>query len=403
MKLRTVDDFGSLRGKRVLLRVDFNVPVTKRRIMDDAKIRFALPTIERLHKAGAMIILVSHLGEGGPDESLRPVAQRLQKLLVGIHPRFLTERIGSSELVSKIAKMRPGDVVLLENIRSYSGETKNSVTFAKQLAALADVYVNDAFAVSHRAHASVARVAGLLPSAVGLLVEREVSVLSRLLKNPFPPFIALMGGAKITTKVPVIENLLAVADAVLIGGALANTFFRARGFGVGASLVDVAGFQIARRLLRKSTRRNLLLPIDVVVGDASHKRRTARVVSLDCKKPFVICGEREAILDIGPATILAYSQQLKSAATIVWNGPMGMFEHPPFHHGSIALARVIATRSSGRAFGVVGGGETLAILNATHMAKYIDHVSSGGGAMLAFLAGEKLPGLIPLLESGRQN
>ncbi|MDP3771291.1 MAG: phosphoglycerate kinase, partial [bacterium] len=249
--------------------------------------------------------------------------------------------------------------------------------------------------VSHRAHASLALVPTLLPSAAGLLLEREVSVLAHLLEDPASPFVALMGGAKIATKAPVIERLIGVADTVLLGGALASTFFAARGYGVGDSLVEASGIAAAKHLLRNPKRRNIILPIDVVVGRVSGKQPDARVVPI-VAKPHLVCASPFAILDIGPATIRAYAQQLRSAATIVWNGPMGTFERPPFHHGSVILARLIATRSSGRAFGVVGGGETLAVLARTKMERYIDHVSSGGGAMLAFLGGEEMPGLTPL-------
>ncbi|MFH1098832.1 MAG: phosphoglycerate kinase [Candidatus Uhrbacteria bacterium] len=399
MHLRTINDLGDLKGKRVLVRVDFNVPLARSRILDDGKIRFSLPTIERLRAAGARIILVSHRGEGAPSETLAPVVVRLRSLLGGRRPLFIRERIGTESLGTKINRLRDGDVALLENIRFYPGETKNGAAFAKQLAALADCYVNDAFAVCHRKHASVVRVATLLPSAAGLLVERETQVLTKVLDRPERPFVALMGGAKLTTKIPVIENLLGVADVILLGGALASAFLAARGYGVGASLVDLAGMRIARKLLRRSARKNLILPIDVVVaarGGSKGRSHGIRVVPIASRRSFMICGEREAILDIGPQTIRAYSQQVRSARTIVWNGPMGVFERDPFYHGSVALARMIAARSSGRAFGVVGGGETLAVLARTGMARYIDHVSSGGGAMLAFLAGEELPGLVAL-------
>lgn len=395
MKLRTLHDLGDLKDKRVLARVDFNVALDGARIIDDTRIRLTLPTIETIRAAGGRCILISHFKEGKPKQTLAPVATHLQQLLK-TSVAFWHARVGAPALVKKIAAMRRGEVVLLENVRFAAGEEANSATFARSLASLGDVYVNDAFAVCHRAHASVATVPTLLPSAAGPLLEREVEVLSRLLDGPAAPFVALIGGAKISTKVPVIERLLDVADSVLLGGALVNNFFAARGYGVGASLVEEAGIAVAKRLLRGTKHRNLTVPIDVVVGDPSGKQKEVRVVPIT-PKANVICESPFAILDIGPATMRAYSQQLKSAATIVWNGPMGMFERPPFHLGSLTLARVITSRSSGRAFGVVGGGETLAILAETRMARYIDHVSSGGGAMLAFLAGEVLPGITPLV------
>ncbi len=397
MVLRTINDLGDLRGKRVFVRVDFNVPIASGRLADDVRIRLTVPTIEALLAAGATPILISHLKEGKPRETLAPVAEHLEQLLGKRRVQFLRDRIGTPALARRLDALRGGSIALLENIRRYPGEVANDRSFARQLATLADAYVNDAFGVCHRAHASVALAPTLLPSAAGLLVEREVTVLSRLLEDPAPPFVALIGGAKISTKLPVIERLLGVADAVLLGGALVNNFYAARGYGVGASLVEASGIAAAKQLARNQKRRNLTMPLDVVVGDPGAKRPNPRVVTIGAR-PHIICEQPLAILDIGPATIRAYAQQLKSAATIVWNGPMGKFEQPPFHHGSVILARLIATRSSGRAFGVVGGGETLAILAQTEMARYIDHVSSGGGAMLAFLAGEKLPGLTPLMQ-----
>ncbi|MBI4434574.1 phosphoglycerate kinase [Candidatus Uhrbacteria bacterium] len=395
-RLRTIGDLGDLRGKRVIVRVDFNVPIAGGRVVEDSRIRLTLPTIEALLATGATPILISHLKEGKSRETLAPVGEHLQQLLGKRRVQFIRERVGTPSLRRAIDGLRRGDVVLLENIRRYPGEAANDRSFARQLATLADAYVNDAFGVDHRAHASLALVPTLLPSAAGLLVEREMTVLSRLLKDPAPPFVALIGGAKISTKMAVIERLLSVADAVLLGGALVNNFYAARGYGIGASLVEASGIAAAKQLARNPKRRNLTMPLDVVVGDPAAKRPSPRVVTIGAK-PHVICEQPSAILDIGPATIRAYSQQLKSAATIVWNGPMGKFEQQPFHYGSVILARLIAMRSSGKAFGVVGGGETLAILAETKMARYIDHVSSGGGAMLAFLAGEPLPGLVPLL------
>lgn len=401
MKLRTIDNLGDVRGKRVLVRVDFNVPIISGCIADDTRIRLTIPTIEALLVAGATPILISHLKEGKPRETLAPVAEHLYRFFGKRRVQFIRERIGTPALVRKLAALRGGSVALLENIRRYHGEVANDRSFAKQLATLASCYVNDAFGVDHRPHASLALVPTLLPSAAGLLLEREVTVLSKLLDDPKQPFIALIGGAKISTKLPVIERLLRVADAVLLGGALVNNFLSARGYGIGLSLVEEEGIAAAKRLLRNQKLRNLTMPLDVVIGDPVARRAIPTVVAIGAK-PHQICTSPLAILDIGPQTIRAYSQQLKSAATIVWNGPMGKFEQPPFHHGSVILGRLIAMRSSGKAFGIVGGGETLAILAETKMARYIDHVSSGGGAMLSFLAGEELPGLLPLQKSGKE-
>jgi phosphoglycerate kinase len=400
VRLRTLNDLGDLHGKRVLTRVDFNVPITSGRVTDDTRIRLTIPTIEALVAAGATPILISHLKEGKPRETLAPVAVHLQEHFGKRRVQFLRDRVGSSTLARKIHALRPGTIALLENIRRYPGETANDRAFARELASLGDAYVNDAFGVDHRAHASLATLPTLLPSAAGLLVAHEVSILSKLLEHPESPFVALIGGAKISTKLPVIEHLLPVADAVLLGGALVNNFLIVRGYDIGASLVEEEGMKAAKRLLRNPKHKNLTMPLDVVVGDPGQRRPTPHVVTIG-PKPHRICDSPLAILDIGPTTIRAYSQQLRSAATIVWNGPMGKFEQPPFHYGSLILARLIAMRSSSKAFGVVGGGETLSILNRTSMMRYIDHVSSGGGAMLAFLAGEELPGLLPLHKSGK--
>jgi phosphoglycerate kinase len=397
-QLRTIADLGDLRGRRVLVRVDANVSMVGSRVRDDAKLRAVLPTIVHLREMGGRLVLMSHLGTGARGETLRPAATHLARLLGIRRSIFCSDRVGSTALARRIARLRDGDLMFLENLRRYPGEETNDAGFARNLAALGDVYVNDAFAVSHRTHASVVGVTRYVPAAAGILLLREVEVLAQLLEAPKSPCIALMGGAKITTKLPVITRLLRVADAVLVGGALVNHFLAAQGYAIGASFVELSGVSIARRLLRTSSRRKLILPVDVVVGRPKGTRASPRVVAIGAQ-PHTICGPREAILDIGPATIRAFSARLRSAATVVWNGPMGTFERPPFHHGSVALARVIASRSSGRAFGVVGGGETLAILALTGMARYIDHVSTGGGAMLAFLAGDRLPGLAPLVRS----
>lgn len=393
---KTISDLGDLRGKRVLLRLDLNAPMRGGEVADDSKLMAATSTIQELRRHGAVTIVISHLGEGNPRETLAPIAQRLGALCDGKPPKFFAQRIGTTALTRAVRALRPGDVAVLENIRRYKGERENGVVFAKQLASLADVYVNDAFAVCHRAHASVVGVARLLPAAAGLLMLREVVALDRLTDYPRAPFLALLGGAKITTKAPVMARLLRIADAVLVGGALAVQFLAARGYGVGTSIQEDEGVTVAKRIRRNPKQRNIILPLDVVVADPRARTPSARVVRIE-SKPHTICAAGEAILDIGPQTIRAYAEQLKSAGTILWNGPMGMFEQPPFHHGSVALARVIASRASSRAYGVAGGGETLAVLAMTGMAKYIDHASTGGGAMLSYIANDGvLPGLKPL-------
>lgn len=390
LRLRTVADLGDLRGKRVFLRLDCNVAVDGEHIIEPTKIDRVLPTIRALLATGARLIIASHFKDGRPRETLAPVSRYMSRTLRSRSLTFERSRVGSAALDRVLARISNGRAALLENLRRYPGEAENTLVFAHALARLADVYVNDAFAVCHRSHASVAVLPTLLPSAAGPLVLQEVEILSRLIERPRSPFIAVIGGAKISTKIGVLRRLSAHADEVLLGGALATTCLAARGYGVGSSLIDAEGLALASRLFRTTRRRNISLPIDVVV--AGSEGSAPRIVEVGAK-PHVVCESSEAILDIGPATILAYSQLVRTAATIVWNGPLGQFEREPFHHGSVMIGRAIASRSSGRAFGVVGGGETLAVLARTRMERYIDHVSTGGGAMLALLAGERMPGL----------
>lgn len=399
MKLRSLRDVKSWKGKRVLLRVDFNVPIARGRVAPggDWRIERALPTIGYLAHHGARVILATHLGRpaGRVHKSLRldPVARRLGTLLGGRRVTKLPECIGRKVTLA-VAKMRNGEIILLENLRFHPGEDGNDRKFAKELAALADVYVNDAFAVSHREAASVAAITKELPSYAGLLLEEEIVVLSRLLARPKKPLVALLGGAKISTKIGVISNMARKAGTVLLGGALTNTIFAARGYGVGASLVSTEDFALAKKL-RSS--KKLVIPVDAVVGDPKNPEHTARVVEIR-KTPHEICQKKFAILDIGPRTVALYAGFLKSAQTIVWNGPVGWFEVRSGSHATRALGRLVASRSSGRAFGVVGGGETVQALHQTGMANFVDHVSTGGGAMLEFLADKTLPGIKPLIK-----
>jgi phosphoglycerate kinase len=395
MKLATLSRFKKLKGKRVLLRVDFNVPLGPKGKIgteEDARIRACLPTIEHLLKAGARVIAVSHLGrpEGREKKfSLEPVAKHLAKL-VDARVRFVPDSIEDDEKVErKLALLKDGEIALLENIRFYEGEEKNSVFLARRLASFAELFVNDAFAVAHRAHASTVGVAKLLPSVAGLLVEQEVKHLSHVLDKPKRPFVVLMGGAKISSKLPTLEKLLKVADKVLVGGGMANNFFKAKGLKTGDSLVSATDVKLAKRLLSK---RNLLLPLDVLVTTRLDEHANPQV-----RLPGDI-GKGEHVVDVGTETVRAWAGHLKEAKTIVWNGPIGLFEIKKFSHGSVALGRVVAARSSGKAFGVVGGGETVQCLERTGMAEFVDHVSTGGGAMLDFLAGKELPGLAPLMK-----
>lgn len=397
MKLKTIDEIKKLKGKRVLVRVDFNVPLKKFGakivVADDTRIRAAVPTIKYLLERGAKVILMSHLGDPGGrvkvELSLKPVGAALSKILKmkGTAP---TDWEGKKGL-GKIDAMKGGEVMLLENLRFHPGEEKNDKKFAAGLASLADIYVDDAFAASHRAHASIVGVPKFLPSYAGFLMEKEVNVLSGLLTTPKKPFMAMIGGAKISTKISVIENLLKKVNQLLLGGALVNNFFRAAGYGIGASIFEPRELKTAKKFLKN---KKIILPIDFVVGDFKGKK--AWVVSVP-KKKSALCKKPYALLDIGPETIKRYSEIIRKAQTIVWNGPMGMFEISKYGHGSVALGRLVAARSKGKVFGVVGGGETIEAVSKTGMSEYIDHVSTGGGAMLEFLEGKTLPGIRLLL------
>lgn len=395
MKLRTIADLKKLEGKRVLLRVDFNIPIgPKGKIgpAEDIKLRTALPTIERLLAHGARVIAVSHLGRPkGCDAkySLKPVAKHLEKLM---HRKvmFVDDCLMEACAVEKqLVKLGSGDLALLENIRYYEEEEANDAKFAKRLAELADIFVSDAFATAHRAHASTACVAKYLPSYAGLLVEKEVASLDRLLKKPKKPFIVMLGGAKISSKLPTLKKLLTVADKVLIGGGMANAFFNAKGWKTGKSKVDPKEVALARKLMKN---KKLVLPVDVLAASNLTDKARVRV----CAPSEVKASE--FVPDIGPRSVLAFALLIRKAQTIAWNGPMGLFEVPKFSHASIALGRLVAARSRGKAFGVVGGGETIACLEQTKMGEYVDHISTGGGAMLEYLSGQMLPGIKVLMK-----
>jgi phosphoglycerate kinase len=394
MKLKTLKEVKNLKNKKVLVRVDFNVPLAKGKIADATRIQAAAPTIQTLAASGAKVILMSHLGD--PDGkrkaalSLKPVGAVLSKIL-GRKVIVLDDCIGK-KVASKINKMKNGEIVLLENLRFHSGEEKNDVKFAKELAALADLYVNDAFAAAHRAHASIVGVPNFLPSFAGFLMEKEINVLSELLTKPKKPFVALIGGVKISTKIGVIANLLKKVQWLLLGGALVNNFFKAAGYDIGASIFEPKELKTAKKFLKN---KKIVLPIDFVAGDFKGKKAWVAPVA---KKSKILCKKPYALLDIGPETIKKYAQIIRKAQTLVWNGPMGYFEIPKYSHGSVALGQLIAARSRGKVFGVVGGGETIAAVEKTGMSEYIDHISTGGGAMLEFLEGKILPGIATLMK-----
>ncbi len=384
-KVKSITGIRSLTGKTVLCRIDLNVELIngKPDEFSEFKIMRALPTIEWLVRRGARVVLLSHFGRPkGRDLkfSLRPFVNYLGQRL-GHRLGFLRDL----KTAARIVKTSKAKLFLLENLRFWPGEEADNLKFARELAALGDLYVNEAFAASHRVHASLSAITRFLPSYAGPLLEREVANLSQLLRKSKKPFVVLLGGAKILTKAPVIKNLSKKADYILLGGALAHPFLQAKGYNIGKSFFEKSSTKIAKKLLSKK----IILPLDVVV--ISKQRKSGEV------KPVQQVAPDDVIVDIGPATVLQFSEFLKRAQTIVWNGPMGLFEKKQFSHGSMALARLVASRSRGRAFGVVGGGETVAVLVRTDMQEYVDWISTGGGAMLEFLAGKTLPGIKALL------
>jgi len=386
----TVSDL-DMAGKRVLVRVDFNVPLQDGEVADDTRIRAALPTIEYLRRQGARVILVSHLGrpKGKVVEELRmaPVARRLSQLL-GTEVKTVPACVGP-EVEAAAAQLKDGEVLLLENIRFYPGEEKNDPEFAKQLAAIADAYVNDAFGTAHRAHASTVGVAQLLPAAAGFLMQKELEYLGRALENPERPFLAILGGAKVSDKIGVIRNLLPKVDAIAIGGGMAYTFLKAQGYEVGKSIVDEERLELAKELMAEAKQRGVtfLLPVDVVVADKFAPDAARKVVDVS-EIPADWQG-----LDIGPKTRKLFAKEISRAKTIVWNGPMGVFEWEPFAEGTAEIARAMAESD---AVTIVGGGDSAAAVEKFGLANKMSHVSTGGGASLEFLEGKELPGVAVL-------
>jgi len=394
MNKLAIDDL-DLRGKRVLVRVDFNVPLSEGKVADDTRIRAALPTIKRTVADGAKVILMSHLGrpKGKVVEEMRlgPVARRLGELL-GKPVTMAPDCIGP-EVEAAVARLQPGDVLLLENLRFHPEEEANDPGFARQLAALGDVYVDDAFGSCHRAHASVAGVAEHLPAAAGYLLQKEIGYLGGALAEPKRPFVAILGGVKVADKIGVIANLLTKVDALLIGGAMAYTFLKARGTAVGASLVEEDRLDDARRMLQSARQRGVdfLLPLDHVVADKLPKSESEEVTTETTEAAAIPQGTLG--LDIGPKTVQAYKAKIADAQTIVWNGPMGVFEDRRFAAGTRAIAEAVAESV---ATSILGGGDTTAAVNAFGLAEGMSHISTGGGASLEFLEGRELPGIAAL-------
>jgi len=386
-KKKSVTDI-DVKGKRVLVRVDYNVPIKDDKVTDDTRIVAAMPTLEYLLEHSAAVILFSHLGrpKGGPDPkySLKPVAAHLSGLL-GKPVAFVDDCVGPvAEAASKALKS--GEVLVLENTRFHPEEEKNDPELAKKMASLADVYVNDAFGSAHRAHASTEGVAHYLPAVAGFLMEKEIQYLGQAIADPKRPFIAILGGAKISDKIGVIRNLLTKADQVLIGGGMANTFFKAQGYSVGDSLYEEEALETAQQLLQSGTL-NLYLPIDVVIGDRFDAEAEKKIIAA----ASVPDGWR--ILDIGPKTVIAFGKTLAGAGTIVWNGPMGVFEFPRFAEGTVGVAKAVA---ASKAVSIIGGGDSVAAINQAGLAEQITHISTGGGASLEMLEGLELPGLVAL-------
>jgi len=381
---KTVRDI-AVKGKRVLVRVDFNVPLENGEVADDTRIRAVLPTIQYLLEQGSAVILMSHLGrpEGQVQDDLRldPVGRRLSELL-GQEVAKVDDCVGP-EVERATKSLQPGQVLLLENLRFHPEEEENDQGFARQLASLADVYVNDAFGAAHRAHASTTSVTEYLPSVAGLLMERELQMLGEALANPTRPFVAVLGGAKVSGKIGVIRSLLSKVDLLLVGGGMANTFLKAQGLEVGKSLVDNDSLAVARDMLEQAGKR-LVLPVDVVVADAFAADARARTVSAEAVPPGWL------ILDIGPRTVSLFEKKLSTAGTVVWNGPMGVFEFPRFAAGTRALAESLA-RS--QATTIVGGGDSAAAVRQAGLEDKMTFVSTGGGASLMFLEGNSLPGV----------
>lgn len=392
MNKKTVKDL-DVKGKKVLVRVDFNVPLSKENkgeIADDTRIKAALPTIDYLLDNDAKVILMSHLGrpkgEANPEFALKPVAEWLENHYDDKFQFLPSPEVVDEKVIEEVANLKEGELALLENTRYVGGETKNDEEFSKKLASLADLYVNDAFGTSHRAHSSNVGVASILPSAVGFLIEKEIDVMGKALEDPEKPFVSILGGAKVSDKIGVIENLLTKVDTILIGGGMAYTFLKAQGKEIGKSLLEEDKMDLSLELLERAKENGveILLPVDVVIADEIASGVETQIVDIDS-----IPADKEA-LDIGPKTAELFAEKIKAAKTVVWNGPMGVFEIKEFSNGTNEVAKALAEAD---ATTIVGGGDSALAIEMAGLKDKITHVSTGGGASLEFLEGKDLPGI----------
>jgi phosphoglycerate kinase len=397
-RIRTIDGV-DVRGKRALIRVDLNVPIEDGKVADDTRIKRVLPTIEKLARDGAKVVVLSHMGRpkgvANPETSLKPVAEKMQELMPGTTVSFIGDCIGE-EVKRALAALKPGDVAVLENLRFYPGEEKNHPVFAKQLASQGDIYVNDAFSSAHRANASIDAIADLLPSYAGLLMMAEIKALGEALEQPERPVMAIVGGAKVSTKIEVLLNLAARVDQLVVGGGMANTFLKAKGVEIGRSFCEPEFTDTAKDILDRAKQSGceIVLPSDAVVAKELKDGADWQVVPIDAVPADAM------ILDVGPQSLADLKRRVGTVKTVLWNGPLGAFEIAPFGEGTFALAREVARLTKeGKLISVAGGGDTVRALNEAGVADDLSYVSTAGGAFLEWLEGKALPGVVALIRN----